>query len=353
MESRLEAIDAASVSIVAAFQLASTLNIISYLRSEHAERLEREVAGPLREAIADTIAKLQHLEAELDRHGMHSAWDILERTLDASPAIDRVVNDELWQHVTDVCFAARGELRRVERTMRIGGITHDDRLVACERAHRKLRRALAAVLGALGRARDRTFPVLAEVTAEAETAAAIRRMYTRFRRSLPSCNPGDPASVRRALRYSAVSLAVMFGDSDFADVRTHDRALILQLQSRILRWARTGGSEGDGIQLHRDIVTAADLLRSINLRQELAEHDRCMLRTASTALADDDPAAAITAALPALRALHGRDDALDDLVAIALREPPTHELVTRLRAAVAPAAARVAGPTAQAWSSAS
>jgi len=167
----------------------------------------------------------------------------------------------------------------------------------------------------------------------------VRWMYAKFRRSLPACHPGDPQSVRRALRYAAVSIAVMVGCSDFGDARARDRMIILALQARVLRWARDGASDAEGARLYTDIVTAADLLRSINLREELAAHDQQMALEAARALAGADPAAAIAAALPALRGLRGRDDGLDALVARALREPATPEIACALRAAVVPAPA--------------
>jgi len=340
IELRLEEVDDATAPLVAAFQLTSTLELGHYLRADHAERLEREIAVPLGEAISNAIASLARLEDQLEGNDVEGiVWDpVLEPTMNGpTPSISEMLSDELWRHVTDVCFTARGELRRAERTIRHAQVAHEERLAACEAAHRKLRRALAAVLSALGRARDRTFPQIAEMSAEAEaTAVAVRRMYAKFRRSLPPCDPSLPSSVRRALRYSAVSLAVMVGCSEFGEARTQDRALILALQRRILRWARDGASDADGVRLYMDIVTTADLLRSINQRQELAAHDQRMLCEAIRALTADPPAAAVAAALPALHALEGRDDALDELVALALRDPPTRELVAALQAAVSP-----------------
>jgi len=337
---RLTEIDAAAAPIVTAFAYAATVDLVPYLHVAYAGRLEREIAAPLRAAIADAIAAVAQLELLLDgdrqREPTETDWEDGQR-----------LTDELWRQVADVCFAARGDLRRAERTIHgahAGGASHDERLAACEGAHRKLRRALGAVLGALGRASDRSFPVLAELDGEAGSAVAVRRMYAKFRRSLPPCDPGEPASVRRALRYAAVSLAVMVGAGDFSDIRTQDRALLLQLQSRILRWARDGASDGDGVALYRDIVIAADLLRSINLRQELAAHDQRRLGEAAAALAADDPAAALAAARPALRDLDGRDDALDALVERSLREPPSDALVRALRAALAPAPDSGEGP---------
>jgi hypothetical protein len=348
-ESRLAEIDAIAAALSAVFRRAAGVTILPYLHAEHAPRLDREVAAPLREAICGALGQIARLDELLDGPRGDAAWNgaITEAPADAAPRLGELLRDELWQQVGDVCFAARGELRRAERTIQHGdraAPSHEDRLAACEGAHRKLRRALGAVLAALGRARDCSFPVLAALDAEAEAAAAVRRMYAKFRRSLPPCNTDEPTSVRRALRYAAVSIAVMVGGNEFGDVRTPDRALLLELQGRILRWARRGGADGDGAQLYRDIVTAADLLRAINLRQELATHDQRMLRDAAAALAAGDPGAALAAAAPALRALDGRDDALDALAQRALHEPPSRALVAALRAALDPTTTAAAPP---------
>lgn len=335
---RLAEIDDVAEAIAVAFQRAAAVAILPHLRADHAGNLEREVVRPLHDAIGIAIAGIAELELELEGQDVEGLeWDdALEPTRDG-PArwLGRMLSDELWQQVADVCFVARGELRRAERTIRRTGASHEDRLAACEGAHRKLQRVLGGVLATLGRARGGAVPVIAELAADIESAVAVRRMYARFRRSLPACDPADPASVRGALRCSAVSLAAMVGGNEFGDVRTSDRALLLELQGRILGWARDGASERDGAQLYRDIVTAAELLRSINLRQELAAHDRRMLREAAAALAAADPAAAIATAAPALHALDGRDDALDAAVERALREPPSQDRLAALRAAVA------------------
>src|SRR5262249_21025571 len=139
---------------------------------------------------------------------------------------------------------------------------------------------------------------------------------------------------RQALRYAAVSIAVMVGDGEFGDVRVRDRVLILQLQTRIVGWARAGSDPEEGARLYRDVVTTADLLRAINLRQELAAHGRRMARDAAQALSGGDPEVALVAAAPALLALRGRDDALDDLIARSSREVPSRALVTEIRVAV-------------------
>lgn len=344
-EVRLAQIAAAAAPIAAAFRRTTTAIAVP----EQPELFDRQVTEPLCDAIHDAIIELAGLEAVLELESGDGRDPLVDLTADAleeqgppsivaarpsqSFSVGGSPAEAMWREVADVCFAARGELRRAAHSLGQAGANQDDRLATCEAAHRKLRRALGAVLTALGRAADFRFPALAELDAELASAAAVRRMYAKFRRSLPACDPAEPASVRRALRYAAVSLAVMIGDGGFGEVRTQDRALLLQLQGRILHWARSGGI--DGVELYRDIVTAADLLRSINLRPELAAHDQTMLRAAATALAGCDPDAALAAAAPALRALEGRDDALDAILERALREPMSLERLAELRSAVA------------------
>lgn len=344
-------IDASTDEILAVYRAIARLDLRPYLHPAHAGELEQHVAAALREAIAAALERVSALQRLLDDEEVESGeWDAVMSTgvVDGTPTMAAALDGELWRHVGDVCFTVRGDLRRAERVLRpVAGASHEDRLAACESAQRKLRRTLAAVLTALGRARDRTVPAV-DLAAEIETAAAVRRMYAKFRRSLPACDPADPASVRRALRYAAVSLAVMVGTDELSEARAQDRGVVMRLQARILRWARDGASDADGAQLYQDIVTAADLLRAINLRQELAARDQLMLREAARALAAGPPAAAFAAALPALRAVAGRDDALDALVEAALREPPTADQLAALRAALDPAGAPDAG--APGWS---
>ena len=343
IQARLSQIDEAARRLAAAVPAASALDAGPLVRPEQAAALDDSVVQPLRKILADVIERLGWLETLVEGQELDAGeWDAL---LDPDEAVDpppgRVIADDLWRQVTDVCFAARGELRRVERALAAPTATHDDRIAACEAAQRKLRRALAAVLQAIGRARNQELPELSALAADLDAAIAVRRTYAKFRRSLVRCDPADAANVRRALRLAAVALAILIGSGDFADVRAQDRRLILGLQHRVLAWARGPNTDDDGRALYQDLVTAADLLRAINLRQELAAHDLRMLGRVAAALADDDPARALAAALPALRPLEGRDDALDDAITAAARTPATAGVVAALRPALpggAPAA---------------
>lgn len=328
-------IDADAALLAAIHRQVSGLNPGALARAEHAARLDAEVVAPLRVALADAIAALSRLEAACDAGDPETGeWgDHLEHTdVDGLPAVASALSDELWQQVGNLAFAGRSELRRVERLLNASGVAQAERVVGCEAARRKLRRAIHAVLEVAGQALGHGFDI-AHGDGEVEAALAVRRMYAKFRRSLPPCDAADPAQVRRALRYAAVSLAVMVGSADFSEIRVPDRQLLLGLQARILAWARERGSDAAGAQLYLDLQTAADLLRSINLRQELVAHDRALVEGLAAAVAaarsDGD---VVAAARPALTALLGKDDALDQIALSATDGAAASEVAPQLRA---------------------
>jgi hypothetical protein len=326
-------------ALAAIYERATRLDVRDYLRPERAEPLEREIAAPLAALVDDAIERVRRIEDTCDvGEPDPGEWaEHLEPTGTGEPRtpVARALADELWVNVGNLCFTARSELRRAEKILRATPRQHDERLAGCESARRKLRRALIAVLDAVGRAVGRTFPCTADHDAEVEAAVAVRRMYAKFRRSLPACDPGDPAQVRRALRFGAVSIAVMVGSADFAEVRAHDRTLLLGLQTRILAWARAGTADGVGARLYQDLVTAADLLSSINHRQELAAHDRAALARLRAAIASGEPAEVVVArGLPSLRALAGKSAALDDALHAALHGAPAADVIRAIRDAL-------------------
>lgn len=283
-------------------------------------------AAALGAVVDEAIAVAAAVQAATDQGEVDDcAWgDHFEDTLIGdTPVVAAAavqLGDELWRNVADLAYTAGSELRRAARLL--ARAKPDERAAACGSARRKLRRALAALLGAIGRAQGIGYPLAADETAELDAALAVRALYTKFRRALPACDPHDPNQVRRALRLAAVGVAVLVGHADFGEVREEDRRLILRLQNRILSWARDGAAEDVGARLHQDLTAVADLLRAINLRQELVTHDRAALAELHAIVRAGTPASArLAAALPILRSLHGLDDLLDDALAAAQREP--------------------------------
>jgi hypothetical protein len=319
------------------------------------EELAESVARPLAARVAELIALLEELEADLERASDDDGGDDdLEFDFDFSfemtplpgekPAHHSLASD-LTAHAANVCFAARGELRRVARALSRLDASYDGLLGACESARRKIRRSIGAVLDALAHTTGDESPVSDDRTAELEAAIAIRAMYAKFRRDLVTCDESDLRSVNRALRYAAVAIAKMVGAPEFAEVRLTDRSLLLSLQGRILRWAR-GPRGREGLKLFKDICTAADLLAAINMRQELQQNDQVVVAEVRALLGDGAGEDEFRRALQMLADLRGRDDALDLLVDELDKRRFSRESIDRLIAEVGRIAAEMSATAA-------
>lgn len=315
--------------------------------------LVTQLARPLAQRVTELTTLLSEMEAELeaaagdpfgsDPFGFDLSFEMTPAPGETSTR--QTVTASLTAHAANVCFAARGELGRVSRSLERVGTSYEVLLGACESARRKIRRSIGAVVEAVVHISGDESPLATDHTAEVESAIAIRAMYAKFRRELVNCDEADLHSVNRALRYAAVSIAKMVGSPEFAEVRLTDRSLLLSLQARILRWAR--GSRGrEGVQLFKDICTAADLLSAINLRQELKEHDAQLAAELSALLVGEPNAEDFREALGRSADLRGRDDQLDALVE-ELRDSPFRdgdwlrlaEVVQRVSAELAQSAA--------------
>lgn len=215
--------------------------------------------------------------------------------------------------IGDVCFAGGLELRRVAREL-TAAQNLDELVTAAETARRKLRRAVRAVLE-VARARH-GHDLLSGVTgphpvADLGAALAVRRLYAEFRRGLRRPTDDSAEAVLVAVRYAGGALAALVASPDYADVRASDRAILRRLRERALRWARGSREVQAGLHLLEDVWTCGDLLRGINLRQELRAHDAAAL----AALRAPGAAAQLPAWLAHLYALDGLDDGLDALIA--------------------------------------
>jgi hypothetical protein len=253
---------------------------------------------------------------------------LLEPALDALAALERLDDDaalaapataelDPWTapppvardaaRISDVCFAGRMELRRVLREL-AAARDDDARLVAAEAGRRKLCRAVRAVLAAAhhGGADDVGEP-MRPPAAELASALAIRRLYARFRHDLRRAADDTPQAVLEAVRYAGGALSTLAGKPCYADVRFSDRMVLRRLRERALSWARHDRSVPAGLQLLEDVWTCGNLLRGINRRQELKDHDRALI---PRLLRGPDDVAAWFAELDAL---YGLDDDLDQL----------------------------------------
>jgi hypothetical protein len=233
--------------------------------------------------------------------------------------------------IQDVCFVASFELGRVLQTLEREA-EDEPRAIAAETGLRKLHRILGAVLGSAerlsGSALPATEPLRRRARAELDSSLAVRRLYVAFRRSLRRPRDNTREGVLEALRYAAGGLATIAASPHYAAVRLSDRALLRRQRERLLDWAHAGKPTQAGVQLLEDIFTCADLLRDINRRQELREHDRSLMRELV-----GDTTRAREEWLVKLERLAGLDDTLDALTAELQKSSgsgPVLDIVVRL-----------------------
>jgi hypothetical protein len=206
----------------------------------------------------------------------------------------------------DVCFAAAFELKRALSELKTAAST-EERVMAVEAGHRKLRRAARAVLG------TQTSDTSAAADADAErhlaSGLAVRRVYADFRRALRRPEGESPEQVLSAMRYAASALGAIVAAPEYFVLRAADRAIVRRLHARVLAWGRHDRAVDIGLQVLDDVWTAADLLRGINRRQEVQAHDRALIAELLAGAVPDGGGF-----IAALEALYGLDDALDQLL---------------------------------------
>jgi hypothetical protein len=262
---------------------------------------------------------MQHLEAlqALDDPDPALEWEELETKFEpdawaASPRTRQLPG------IADISFAGGLELRRVHREM-VAAQDLEGRLSAGEAMRRKVRRAIRATLEA---AREGGVDILGgehqghHHVADLASGLAVRRLYARFRRSLRHPTDASPEAVLAAVRYAGGALATLVTSPDYADVRASDRAVLRRLRERALAWARHDRGVSSGQQLIADLWTSGDLLRGINLRQELQHHDRELVARLAGG-PRGDPAEWFAALEP----LFGMDDHLDAILDTARADP--------------------------------
>jgi hypothetical protein len=263
-----------------------------------------QVAGAMRRLLEQALEVMEAVQGSDDEPA--AAGDLVEPDawVSSAPSIRAI------PRVGDVCFAGAMELRRVLREL--GTAPDDDgRLVAAETGRRKLRRAIRAVLETAGQVGESGAPGGHHgpyLVADVASALAIRRLYARFRRSLRRPTEETPEAVLAAVRYAGGALAALVADPDYADVRASDRAVLRKLRERALQWARHDRGVATGVHLLDDVWTCGDLLRGINRRQELKDHDGALIPRLLRGPDDD-----VGAWFAQLDALYGLDDDLDQL----------------------------------------
>lgn len=308
-----------------AFEDADPGTVASVLSPRAAELTERGVA------IADALLK------EFERGSSSSS-----SSRNYGLAIDAVVSSSSSTKVADLAFMVVAELRQALARLRLHGPTGDawEMMAECGSALRRLQKSLCALEHAL--CEERGLEPLLSYDFELALSLVVRRKYAQLWRFADAQQPRDEAGVRGALRGAGTRLAQLIGGDVYGKLRENDRKQVRLLQRRVLDWLRQEPPDvRTGNRLWEDFAGFCSMLRQINLRQELVEHDRAELEKLEQRLAA--PVVSMDGAAAQLHGLIGLDDRLDALdpgsaPPAALREE-IQRLLQRLRPAPPPSAA--------------
>ncbi|HEV8629576.1 MAG TPA: hypothetical protein VGV61_04600 [Thermoanaerobaculia bacterium] len=272
-------------------------------------------APRLAAAIEEAMALLQSAHDHYERAGRQGEQVADVASLDD---IGRLISTEVaGQEITDLLFLARTELRGALQDL-IAAIDQEDFLrvaSSCDSGLRTLKRTLISVESALY-----DFEGLEPPTrqwSDLEVSLKTRRLYAELRREI--LRAVQPRDDRLPDRLAAVHDRLdRLRELDFYPLlRFDDRVTMRELRRRLSGWVIAEPHDlVAGRRLWQDLVGFGELLKEINHRQELRQHDRMLVRRAYHQLfgrsahvhqVHED-------LLYQLDALHGLDDELDSLL---------------------------------------
>jgi hypothetical protein len=162
-----------------------------------------------------------------------------------------------------------------------------------------------------------------------DTSLRVRRHYRKLWHFAVVTGDVTGSGVRAALRGAGTRISILAGSDIYSLLREDDRFYIRELQLRILDWLRDGTDDVAGVRIWQDFALFVEILRQVNLREELVTHDRDVMFAVADKVADRGEEA-LPEALEALRSILGINDALDEVI---LGNPSAKTLLRELRRA--------------------
>lgn len=241
---------------------------------------------------------------------------LLDQAIQKLTELDEA-STEIHHELGPLCFVVRGECRDCREALRAVTSSNTSEttrlLVQAERSRHTLTRGLCAV--------ERK---LAEVTStESKTrhidfireSRAVRRATTDLRRDLARIGDEDRSLMER-VRFAHRCLEALHRHEDFHRLRIYDRNIVRDLHERLDAWLEDPErTPEDGVSALNEVLNFGELLRAVNDRLELVEHDLEVLEDAARELAEIPSGEAPPArVVEHLGTLYGRDDVLDELL---------------------------------------
>ncbi len=256
--------------------------------------------------------------------------------VDTLDDIGRLISSEIaGQEVVDLLFLVGADLRGARQDL-VAAIDQEDFLrvaSSCDAGLRTLKRTLICVESAIHDFEGLAPPI--RQWSDLEASLRTRRLYAELRREVLGVSLPDDATLPDRLASVHDRLDHLREQDAYPLLRFDDRVTMRELRRRISAWivAETPDLVTGG-HLWQDLMGFAELLKQINHRQELRQHDRTLLRRAYHQLFGRaaHPPAVSEDLLCQLEALYGLDDELDLLLARREHDelPRWRELLTRL-----------------------
>jgi hypothetical protein len=254
------------------------------------------------------------------------------------PSVDRELDDDIFAPrpevvrspsalVGDIAFMASAELRQHLHRLQAHQVDGDvqEMISDCGSALRGIQKSLYAVEPRICELEKlpRFLP------SHLDTSLQVRRHYRKLWHFATVTGDVTGKGVRAALRGAGTRISILAGSDIYSLLREDDRFYIRELQLRILDWLRDGTDDVAGVRIWQDFALFVEILRQVNLREELVTHDHDVLFAAADELvARGDEA--VLEVCKRLRSILGIDDALDEVI---LGNPSAKTLLRELRRA--------------------
>ena len=285
------------------FAVAEDLDSISVLLSDWLPSISRLLSEAL--TILDDLERLAE-QATTVRADIRQRW---------SRSTGALVLPRAFDELADLCFMAAAECRACLRQLEPLSPDSDafTLLVVMERAQARLSGGLCAVEARLAQMSGR-----ASITRHVDLgrkSLRARRLVASFRLRLAGVAQQAEEDTEKLMRSIGTSFAWLLGHDHCSSLRASERLTARLLHQRILDWLRAGDSPATGHRLWHDVSAFVELLRLINRRPEVVQHDYRIVLEVSSVLADSDPHGPLpSSVVEPLNSILGRDELLDEML---------------------------------------
>lgn len=227
----------------------------------------------------------------------------------------------------DIAFMAQAELRHHQQRLALHRPQGDvqEMISECGSALRAILKSLYAIEPRLCELEK----IPRFLPSHLATSLQVRRHYRKLWHFATITGDVTGETVRAALRGAGTRISILAGSEVYSLLREDDRFYIRELQLRILDWLRVGTDHNAAVRIWQDFALFVEILRQVNLREELVVHDRDVIYAAADELIGrgDEALPEVTRKL---RSVLGIDDALDEII---LGNPSAKSLLRELRRA--------------------